>query len=100
MRTINLLPAVVLALGLGCSSYPAASSAESLKLVAALRSACAGKNAALLSQVEQKAQQARDRGRIQMAEYQALQTIWQQARDGQWQAAESACLAYQKAQRR
>ena len=101
MRTTNALLAGTLGLVLlGCSSYPAATSAESLKLVAALRTACAGQNAAQLATVEQKAQQARERGRIQAAEYEALQSIWQQAREGRWQQAELACLAYQKAQRR
>ncbi|MFQ3592752.1 MAG: hypothetical protein SNJ82_06115 [Gemmataceae bacterium] len=83
-----------------CSSYPPPSSAESLKLLAALRTACAGQNSAQLEAVEQKADQARAQGRLQPAEYEALRRIWQQAREGNWQQAEADCLAYQKAQRR
>jgi len=101
MPTSKLLQTSCLALLLlGCSSYPPASSAESLKQVAALRTACAGKNLTQLEAIEQKALHARENGRLQPVEFQAMQSIWQKAREGNWQQAEADCLAYQKAQRR
>jgi hypothetical protein len=101
MATINRWVALALLLLVaGCSSYPAATSAESLKLVAALRTACAGKLEANLARIEKQAIQAHEQGKLSPAERDALARIVQLAREGRWEQAEAACLAFQKAQKR
>jgi hypothetical protein len=100
MAIINRWAGLGLLLLVGCSSYPAATSGQSLKLVAALRTACAGKLEANLDRIESQATQAREKGKLSQAELDALARIVQLAREGRWDQAEAACLAYQRAQKR
>ena len=98
-RSAALIP--VLAVGLmltGCTRYPTVSSPESLHLVAALRTACSSQRADRLTKVERAVDNAAQRGRLTEPEQTSFRQIIGQARQGDWQGAERACLAFQQAQ--
>jgi hypothetical protein len=81
----------------GCG-YPAVEPVN-LEIITSLRTACSARNDAWLAANEQKIENRRAAGRMNDAEYEAFTSIIRQAREGDWSAAERACLKFQKAQR-
>jgi hypothetical protein len=84
----------------GCARYPEVNSPEGLRLIAQLRTACSTANADRLAKAEERLERGRQEGTITEGEYAAFQRIVGLAREGQWQRAERACVAFQKAQLR
>ena len=90
------LPCLLL-LALGCG-YPAAQPVN-MEIISSLRTACSARNTDWLEANADKIEAQRAAGEMSDAEYKAFSGILAQARSGNWDDAEHACLAFQKAQR-
>ncbi len=80
----------------GCG-YPAAQPVN-LELITSLRTACSAKEPRWLDANLEKIEARRARGEMSDEEHQTFMAIIEQARGGDWEGAERACLEFQKAQ--
>jgi hypothetical protein len=78
----------------GCRQYPTATSAESMKLIKLLYTACNTKDAARLKHLEQRVEKAAQGGQLTATEQESFARIISLARDGSWQAAEKAAFRF------
>jgi hypothetical protein len=78
----------------GCRAYPRVSSAEGLKLIKLLHTACNTQDANRLATAREHVAQAEANGRVTPAEATALRSIIDQAERGAWTAAEQACWQF------
>jgi hypothetical protein len=88
---------MLLLFALGCG-YPEAQPVN-MEIISSLRTACSARNAAWLEANAEKIEAQRAAGAMNDTEYEAFTGILAQARGGDWEDAEYACLAFQKAQR-
>ena len=95
-RYIALVFVAVVAVG-GCERMPQMSSAHTMHLLTALRTACSAKSPEHLEQVRQRVEEARHDERLSDAEYDKITEIVETAAAGDWQSAEQACFRFQKA---
>jgi len=91
-----VLAAVLLA---GCGSSPQLGT-ENYRLVESLRTAISSRRADWLDDNAKKITARHDAGQLDDAQFAALQAIVDDARSGDWEAAEQAVLELVKAQRR
>ena len=101
-RTMKLHPALtVFAIaGLllsGCSRPPAVEF-ENLHLISSLRTACSAENAQWLDGVARAVSRRHEDGRMSDQERDHFLELIETARAGDWDAAEDACLKFEKAQ--
>jgi hypothetical protein len=94
-RCIALVFVAVIAVG-GCERMPQMSSAHTMHLLTALRTACSAKSPEHLEQVRQRVEEARQHGRLTDPEYDKITEIIETAAAGDWQSAEQACFRFQK----
>jgi hypothetical protein len=93
-----LLIASSLALALsGCGATQV--SPANRRLLEALQTAVSAKNAAWLDAVEKQVADDRTKGEVSDAEFSALDSIIRQAKDGKWDAAQTAVFALSDGQR-
>lgn len=94
-RYVALLLTLTLLVGCGQATIQP----NNLRLTASLRTALSTKNPEWLKQNEEAIEARRALGEMNDNEYEAFQSILAQAKNGQWEAAERAAVALQKAQR-
>lgn len=92
----TLLLGAALWLG-GCGRPPVVETAN-LKLVASLRTACSARNPEWLTGVEKAVDERQAEGELSEAAHRHFKTLIEQARAGEWEAAERACLEFERAQ--
>lgn len=76
---------------------PAVTSAETMHLLTALRTACSAERPEALEDVRQRVEEAWEDQRLTEAEYRKIVQIIEMATGGDWEAAEQACFRFQKA---
>jgi hypothetical protein len=81
----------------GCG-YPVAQPVNR-EIISSLRTACSARNPEWLAANADKIEKQRSDGLMNDAEHETFNGIVAQARGGDWEGAEYACLAFQKAQR-
>lgn len=81
----------------GCNRYPKLQT-HNVRLIALLRTACSTRSVDRLDKAAAEIQAARQKGEMDDAEFQALQSVMETARTGDWKAAEMGCYTFQKAQ--
>jgi len=81
----------------GCG-YPVAQPVN-MEIISSLRTACSARNGDWLDANAKKIEGQRTAGQMNDDEYEAFTAIIEQARGGDWESAERACLRFQKAQR-
>jgi hypothetical protein len=81
----------------GCERMPPMSSAHTMHLLTALRTACSVKSPERLEEVRQRVEQSHQGGRLSDAEYDKISAIIATAAAGDWEGAEQACFRFQKA---
>lgn len=89
---------IALAAVAGCGRYPEVSSAEGLRYIGALRTACSTASKPRLDKVAAVIDRADRDGKLTAAEREAFRRILDRAAGGNWKEAETECLAFQKAQ--
>lgn len=95
--TASLLVSAVLTIG-GCGQQmPEMTSAKTMHLLTALRTACSAQKPAYLEELRQRVEEARQEERLSDAEYDKLLEIIETAAGGDWELAEKACFQFQKA---
>jgi hypothetical protein len=85
-------------LGLGCQRMPAASSAKTVQVLAALRTAISVKSLSRVQEVRQRIDELADLKELSDQELQVMQQIIDLALAEDWKAAEQLCHRFQKAQ--
>lgn len=88
---LALVPAI------GCERMPPVTSAETMHLLTALRTACSAQRPEALEDVRQRVEEAWEDQRLTEAEYKKIVEIIEMANGGDWEAAEQACFRFQKA---
>lgn len=88
---------VVLALLTGCGRPPAVEQSN-LPLIVSLRTALSARNAEWLQGVERAVGERRAARQMSEVTAEHFEQLIQSARDGHWEAAERACLDFEKAQ--
>jgi len=81
----------------GCGRPPAVET-PNLKLVSSLRTACSARNPEWLEGVKKAVDDRRQEGEMSEAAHRHFVTLIDQARAGQWEQAERACLDFERAQ--
>ena len=81
----------------GCG-YPVAQPVN-MEIITSLRTACSAKDPGWLQDNVEKIEARRTAGEMNDQEYETFCGIIEQAESGDWEGAERACLAFQKAQR-
>lgn len=94
---VGLILAVALGSLAGCSRPPAVEF-ENLHLIASLRTACSAKNVEWLDGVARAVEKRHADGRMSASERDHFTRLIEQAREGDWESAEKACLKFEKAQ--
>lgn len=100
MKTSRIaVPTVALGvlIATGCG-YPSAQPVN-MEIISSLRTACSARNSEWLEANAARIEAQRQAGQMSDDEHEAFLGILAQARDGDWEGAEHACLAFQKAQR-
>ena len=81
----------------GCGRPPVVET-PNLKLVASLRTACSARNPEWLTGVEKAIDERKAAGELSQAAHEHFKSLIDQARAGEWDAAERACLEFERAQ--
>jgi hypothetical protein len=84
----------------GCRQYPRATSKESIRLMKLVYTACNTKDKARLAKAEQAVEKAAREGQLSPPEQEAFRKILDQARAGDWAAAEKASFRFAQDQLR
>jgi hypothetical protein len=84
----------------GCSRPPKLSSAEGVRLLQALRTACNSQNSDRLDRVESALAKAVEQGQVTESERAAVAALIEMARRGEWARANAACQRFEQAQLR
>jgi hypothetical protein len=71
---------------------------ENMELITSLRTACSAKDSTWLKANVEKLDGAKTAGEMSEEEHAIFMAIVEQARGGDWEGAERACLKFQKAQ--
>lgn len=87
----------IAALGSGCSRPPAVQY-DHLPLISSLRTACSARNNAWLEGVQRAVNERHAAGKMTSDEHAHFDQLIQQAKAGEWESAERACLKFEKAQ--
>jgi hypothetical protein len=82
----------------GCERFPQTSNPDTIRLIAALRTACSARSAERLAAVRQRIEAEHQAQRLSDAEFAALREIVEMGERGDWQQAEQACYRFQRAQ--
>jgi len=99
-RTLRALLWIASSLALALSGCGATQvSPTNRHLLEALQTAVSAKNTAWLDAVEKEVKETRKKGEISDAEFSALESIIRQAKNGNWDTAQSAVFALSDGQR-
>ena len=82
----------------GCSRHPEVAP-DNRRMISSLRTALSTQRADWLAQNVQAIEARRRAGKMSDIEYAAFQSIMNQARQGEWKAAERDAVSFEKAQR-
>lgn len=97
MRTLPLFVVLLGCCLIGCNRPPAVSH-DHLHLITSLRTACSARNADWLGGVTRAVDQRRTEGKMTEEEHAHFHQLIGQAKAGEWEAAERACLQFEQAQ--
>lgn len=97
-RRVSLFLSLGLLLGITACSRPPAVEQDHLSLVASLRTALSARNAEWLAGVSRAVEQHRADGKMSSDVHAHFRQLIEQAQSGQWEAAERACLDFERAQ--
>jgi len=92
------LLSVAAMLSLGCEKMPQASSRETVRVLAALRTALSTRDSERLREVRQRVEMMQRQESLTEAEHTMLLQIMSTATAGDWEDAEQLCARFQKAQ--
>ena len=97
LQKIGCCLGLLLLLVTGCG-YPVAEPGN-MRLISTLRTALSARNEQWLQANEELVKSRREQGEMRDEEFEAFQSIIQQARDGDWASAEREAVKFQRAQR-
>jgi TolA-binding protein len=103
-KTLAVICAGVLVGGLsllataGCERMPAASSAKTVQVLAALRTAISVKSPERIEEMRQRIEEMHGQQELNDQEFEMMTRIIDMASSGDWKSAEQLCHRFQKAQ--